>query len=421
MKFRCCVVAVSAALSGQAAATSWNPYAKPADRFEEYLQAAAFGTPGADRALEDALAADLEIAPERSLQGYHQLCIDYGMLTWDRARVAACDKYARAKQAAGKIESGDDDVGMANAFADQPPIRAIGSARVPLSWNAFGSQNVDVAVNGVRSSWFFDTGAQITVVIQSLADRMHIRPVGTAIKVGTTTADVTGKVGIIDRLQIGSAFVENVPVLILSDQQLKLGNVHQIEGILGLQVMAAFGRIAWVDGGRNVALGELAPKPGPNAAPIYWHEEGVGVPVRTTRGTVGAILDTGDNATNWRPAGTELLDPKLLTSAEEHKAHVGGAGGVIEVTQRALPEVNFKLGSAPIVLQHVSMVTEDKAGAAQVGMDAVSQFSTFILDFDQMRMDGRLKTAPERNKNRQPTMSPEDVKVDTKKSNAQTN
>src|SRR5262249_4814864 len=150
---------------------------------------------------------------------------------------------------------GDDDQGMAEALADQPPIRAIGAARVPLSWNAFGSQSVDVTANGVTSSWFADTGAEITVVTASLAERMGIHPIAERIRVGTTTSDVFGKVGLIGRLKIGSALVENVPVLILPDAQLKVGNVHQIDGILGLQVFVAFGRMAWVDAGRTLALG----------------------------------------------------------------------------------------------------------------------------------------------------------------------
>ena len=161
MKSGLCVVPLSLVFTTPSIAADWNPYAPPANSFEQYLQSAAFGVPGADRALEDMLAAHPELAPDERLQGYHQLCIDYGALTWNRPRAVVCEAYARAKLAAGKAEAGDDDVGMANAFAEQPSIRAIGSAKVPLSWNAFGSQSVEVMANGVRSSWFFDTGAQI--------------------------------------------------------------------------------------------------------------------------------------------------------------------------------------------------------------------------------------------------------------------
>jgi predicted aspartyl protease len=398
-----------ASWSQAAVGANWDPYQKPLDEFEQRLQAAAFGDPGADRALQDWLSTHVEISAEQRSRGYHQLCIDYGVLTWNQLRAAVCTEYAKAKQAVEKRAAGDDDIGMAAAFADQPPIRAIGSARVPLTWNAFGSQSIDVTANGITSSWFFDTGAEITVLTQSLADRMRVRRIGSDIRVGTTTSDVTGNVGIIDRLQIGSASVENVPVLILPDAQLRIGDVHQIDGILGLPVMVAFRRVAWEKGGNEIALGEMAPNARALASRIYWQEEGVGVPLRTPRGIMGAFLDTGANITDWRTNGTALLEPETLRSAKERISHVGGAGGVVEIKQRELRDVSFQLGAAMVRLKAVSLAN-DPRGAAKVGMDTVSQFGTFILDFDQMRIDGRLKTAAEREATRKTIVTQKDVK-----------
>jgi len=368
-------------------AASWNPYAKPADEFGQHLHDAAFGVPGADRAFQDWLAAHPDLPIAKRIVGYDQLCRDYGNLSWNRIRVGVCAEYARLK----KI----DDQGMAMAFADQPPVRAIGSTTVPLRWNSFGCESADVTVNGVTSSWFVDTGAEITVVTQSLAKRMGVRPVGTAIRVATTTDDVRGKVGTIDRLRIGSAYVENVPVLILPDAQLKPGNMPQIDGILGLQVMVAFGRAAWMNDGRELALGDAAPAVRADAPRIYWDDEGVGVPVGTSRGIMGAFLDTGANVTVWRHAGASLLDRKLIAEAPEKTMHVGGAGGVVKRKQREIQELRFRFGGVPVQLERVPLAASEKASAAKLGMDALSQFGTFILDFEHMRMDAILKASKE--------------------------
>ena len=408
------IIALAAAAS-VAAPPNPNPYAKPASAFEQSLYAAAFGEPGGDRALENFLAANPQLSAGDRIEGFGQLCRDYGFLGWNRLRLAACAEQTRLKKARGDADSGDDDDGMAAAFADQPPARAIGSAKVPLKWNAFGTQSATVSANAVDSDWFVDTGAEISVVTESLAARMKVRPVGRSIRVGTTTSDVTGEVGIIDRLQIGSAYAENVPVLILPDAQLKLGNVHQIDGILGIQPMVAFGRIAWVDGGRSLALGEAAPAARSTAPRIYWHDEGVGIPIRTDRGLMGAFLDTGANSTYWRDAGLSLLDPQLVASAKETTAHVGGAGGVVERKQRELRSVEFRLGQIPVRLSNVAIAPPGHVGAAWVGMDAISQFGTFILDFEHMRVDGRLKTAAERKATHQTVLTEKDVKVDEKK------
>lgn len=370
------------------AAAPWNPYAPPTDEFGQRLRDAAFGVPGADRSFENWLAAHPKLPVDLRRQGYDQLCRDYGNLGWNRIRLGVCTEYARLE----RPQPSDGDQRMAQVFADQPPLRAIGSTRIPLKWNSFGCESIAVTANGVTSSWFVDTGAEITVLTQSLAERMGVRPVGASIRVGTTTSDVNGRPGIIDRLRIGSAYVENVPVLILPDAQLKPGSMPQIDGILGLQVLIAFRRVAWVDNASQLALGEAAPRTGPDARRIYWDDEGVGIPVGTARGTRGAFLDTGANATDWRQAGISLLDPKLVAAASERTMHIGGAGGVVEAKQRELRNLRFDFGGVPVQLGKVSLVGSDKATAAKIGMDVVKQFKTLVLDFEQMRMDAIPKT-----------------------------
>lgn len=411
MRLGLSLVLLAVALPAAAAERGDNPYAKPASAFESLLRSAQFGEPGADRALERWLGSHPELPGPERLRAFKQLCGDYGVFTWNQLRIAACAEETRLKAQLGQSEEGDDDESMAAAFRDQPPIRAIGSARVPLTWNDFGSQSTDVSVNRVTSSWFFDTGAEITVVTESLARRMSVPIVAGGIRVGTSTSDVFGRVGIIDRLSVGAATAENVPVLILPDAQLMVGNVHHIDGILGLPVMVAFGRVAWVDGGRVLALGEAAPKARTTAPRIYWHEDGLGVPVSTPRGVMGAHLDTGANATDWRQEGVALLDPSLVARAKEEIAHVGGAGGVVEVKRRQLQTLSFRLGPVPLTLHKVSLNPPGAIGAARLGMDAVSQFGTLILDFDQMRIDGRLKTTAERRASRRKDLTAEDVKL----------
>lgn len=399
------------ALLPGAAVAATNPYQEPSSEFESRLEAAQFGVPGADLALNHWLAAHAELPAEERLAGFQQLCGDFGVLTWYRLRVPACTEEARLNKIVRKPDKGDDDTSMALALQDQPPIRAVGSARVPLSWNQLGSQNAEVTVNGVTSSWFVDTGAEITTVTRSLAERMGIRTIADHIRVGTSTADVFGQVGMIDLLRIGDASVENIPVLILPDAQLKVGNIQQIDGILGLQVLVALRRVAWVDGGTILALGDAAPKARSDAPKIYWHDEGLGVPVSTALGIEGAHLDTGANASSWRQEGLTLVEPALLASERKETAEVGGAGGVVKIHRRQLPWLDFRLGPVPVRLERLSIEGPGPISAARIGMDAVSQFGTFILDFEQMRMDGSLKTAAQTKASAQPPVTRENVKL----------
>ena len=46
-----------------------------------------------------------------------------------------------------------------------------------------------------------------------------------------------------------------------------------------------------------------------------------------------------------------------------------------------------------------------------MGMDAVSRFGSFMLDFKQMRVDGRLKSAAERKASQSHVLMAADVKL----------
>ncbi|MBW8743126.1 MAG: hypothetical protein JF628_02045, partial [Sphingomonas sp.] len=119
---------------------------------------------------------------------------------------------------------------------------------------------------------------------------------------------------------------------------------------------------------------------------LYWHDEGVGVPIGTGRGLEGAFLDTGANSSLMRPSGLTLLSPAERTSAVQKKVGLGGAGGMVTRTEAEYPSLSFSIAGAPVRLSKVSMDMRDNQGAALLGMDMVSQFDLFLLDFETMRI-----------------------------------
>jgi hypothetical protein len=373
---------------------------------EALLQAAAKGEPGADVSLqhwfETHPAADAATRDEVA----QRLCVDFGYHGWNAARRDVCTAETRPSL------SGDDDAGLAEAFAKIPPTRAIGSATIALRWNPFGSQSGNVTVNGVTLPWLIDTGAEITVVSRSVADRIGVRYLGRGTKVGTTTADVNGDPGVIDLMTIGAARVENVPVLVLSDKQLTIFGGHVIPAILGLPVLVAFRRVAWLHGGETLALGESAPRPAPHSFALYWRYDGLTVPVATSLGTRGAQLDTGANNTIWWRGGISLLAPADLAATVENKVRIGGAGGLQEARRRHLKMLQFRFAGVPVELGGVDIDDgpQREPGAALIGMDTVSQLSTLILDFETMRVNARPKTPTQRRRSGWHALTWDDLK-----------
>lgn len=360
-----------------------DPYAAPPKGpVATLLRRSQFGEAGADAAIERWLAANPNAAKTDRAQLWHRLCSDDGLRGWYAAALRACS----AEAAVAPKGEADDDVAMATALQGLRPIRAIGAAKVPLIANKLGSRSASITVNGFTLPWFVDSGAEVSVVSQSVADRLRVRMLPGSVQVGTTTAPVQGRMGVVDTLTIGGATLENLPVLVLPDAQLTIAELPTIPAILGLPALVAFHRVAWLDGGRELALGEAAPVVPADAPRLYWHEDGVGVPVSTARSTRGAHLDSGANASYLRAGGHALL-----TRAEEHAARVrerriGGAGGVVTARQKVVPKLRLKLAGAPVTLTHVSIAEQDKDGAARIGDDAIAQIGALTLDFDAMRV-----------------------------------
>lgn len=368
-----------------------DPYGAPppADTPERLDRDAMRGVAGADRAILAWLAAH-PVGPEAERRAlYHRLCELYGVRSWHAARARAC--------ADARAAGGDDDPAIAMALADTPPIRVTGSADIALQVNFLGSRSGPVTVCGITLPWFIDTGAEISVLPQSNADRLRVRYLGTRVNVGTTTADVSGRVGVIDVLRIGGATVANVPVLVLPDDRLTInpganaapGTGRTIPGILGLPVYVAFGRMAWLNGGSRLLLGGAAPRPRPGGAAIFWHDDGLGVPLATGRGRFGAHFDSGANHTYlYDPAARTLLPPAVRASGVDRTVRTGGAGGTVEEHLDELPRLAATFGTTPLRFLRVP-IQAHPGRTARIGDDAIGQLRLLVFDFEQMRMEAR--------------------------------
>jgi clan AA aspartic protease (TIGR02281 family) len=365
-----------------------DPFAAPPQgEVASLIRSAQFGEAGADAAIAAWLRQHPAASRSDQARLEHRLCGDLRARNANAAAAGAC--------AAAAALGADDRQAAADAVAlrEVPPISASGGARVPLTPNGLGSGDASVSVNGVAAPWLVDTGAQITVVSASLARRIGLQPLHDPVTVHSATGFARGDLALIDQLSLGGARVDDVPVLILPDDQLTIADRPPIQAILGLPVLVAFGRVAWLDGGATLALGEAAPAPAPDAARLYWHEEGVGLPVSTERGTRGAALDTGANVTYLRAPAHALLSAATEASGAYRRAQVGGAGGVMQTNEKTYPQVTLDVAGVPMALAEVSLNEGEREGAARLGDDIPRRLAMLSLDFDAMRVTARALTA----------------------------
>ncbi len=356
-----------------------DPYAERAAgvQGDEALWAdVVFGDAGA----ADRLRARLNGAPPPSAafaaRAWPLVCDDDYHASRYREGVTDCTRAAAVGSDAHVLE-------IIGLLAGQPPVQAEGSARVALT----AGSHIPVR-SGDYDAWAIaDTGAQISVMMQSVAKAAHVRILGETRSVDTTTTTVAGQIGIIPEVRIGEAVLRNLPVLVLPDAQLTLANgAVRLPLIISLYGFAEFGRMAWLDHSRSLALGEAAPQGFEGAVPMVWHPLGLGVPLDGVGGRRAAHLDSGANISYLLEAGLQLIPPKERVSLGVGHRRIGGVGGVVEQDIERLPRASLSLAGHPLAFADIDVAMDADTGeVARIGEDVLGRYAAVVLDFRSMR------------------------------------
>jgi hypothetical protein len=265
----------------------------------------------------------------------------------------------------------------------QPSLRGLG-ATAPI--DEFGQIKVHAA--RYAGPAMIDTGAQISVMMQSVAEDAHVRLLGATANAGTTTTAVDASLGVVPRVRIGSAELLDIPVLVLPDSKLTFaGGAVKLPFILGLHALELFGRVAWLDHYKLLALGDRAAAP-QSGAPLAWYGEGVGVALDGAGGQRMAQLDTGSDATYLFDPGLALLSEVERHALTKATRVIGGVGGVATENVRRLPSASLLIDGQPLALTDV-VVSQNSANgeAARIGRDTLERYSRATLDFNRMVLE----------------------------------
>ncbi len=352
----------------------------PKNKVESLLLAAMFGGPRDAARLRAALVSDPD-RNESQAEAWSFLCRDsyhrgdYPLAIADCTSAIAIDPADRwgAKGA----------LTMAQLLKETPaPLLAGTGARVALTADG----RFPVIAGDEQIAALADTGAQICVMMQSIAEKIGVHILGDSEEVGTTTKAVSGKIGVIARARIGDSELRNLPVLVLPDAALTYDEGKlQFPLILSLYAMEQFGRVAWLDHGKILAFGDAAPSVATNAEPVFWHRLGVGISIDGAGGRRSAHYDTGSNKTYLYSQGLVITSKAERASVRPAERKVGGVGGVIVEKIRRLPRLTARIGGEELALTNVDVVPSPKeSDAARVGSDICRQNSEVVLDFERM-------------------------------------
>jgi Aspartyl protease len=278
-----------------------------------------------------------------------------------------------------------DTLVIVKLLAHEWRLHARGSARVPVTPGV----RVPVRAGMYDGVAVADTGAQISVMMVSVARSAHAKILGASGKVGSTTTSVAGQIGLIPEVKIGDAVLNNIPVLVLPDAQLTFSDgkvTVSLPFILSLYALAEFGRVAWLDHDKWLALGKAAPASFPGAVPMIWHPNGIAVPLEGPGGRHAAHFDSGADFSYLYESGVALLSEAERASIVESTRKIGGVGGIVEQKVRRVPQADLGLAGQPLVLKNLDVAKQLESGeAARLGEDVLRAYGAVVFDFGAMR------------------------------------
>lgn len=257
------------------------------------------------------------------------------------------------------------------------------SSSVQAVWNAGGSWDVPVEVNGRASTAVFDTGANLSAITESEASRMglEVRETRATVK-GSTGKRNAMKVAVADHLRFESAHFRNVVLIVLPDAALRFPEIGlQIRGFLGLPVIRALECVGISEHGvarmgNDVCLN-------PNLPNLFFEDLGLIVESAYREHRLQWLLDSGANESNLYSSSRAALGATPLTESSEQ---TGGAGRVVRRKVYSVPALQFSLGGRSLTLREITLyrTTPSRCRDGLLGMDVLR--GGFSLDFKTMQL-----------------------------------
>lgn len=252
-----------------------------------------------------------------------------------------------------------------------------------------GLSRIPVEINALEEEVVFDTGANLSVITDSLAIKAGI-PIGKSIfKVTAITGEkVNSKIGVADSLRIGNTLLRNVVFLVFPEASLSFEKAnYTIDAILGFPVINAMEKIELIEGKRFVISGSPETSLKENMAldlltPI--------IEVYQDGRHLTFTFDTGASSTALYEQYLKLHEPFILENGVRDSISQGGAGGAVRIPVYKAPFSGviagreFHLDSANI---HIKNQNDYPGIYGNLGQDVLRQFDTLSLNFRNMRVE----------------------------------
>lgn len=357
-----------------------------------------------------ALRTDEAIAAAKAIIGSGQTPTAIRSQAWSvLADAAFADgRYAAAQDAARRgvealqlegapaqaIGDASRTAALAGALSAAPPQAVAGYVPVAVrsTRDRVGLPRAALEVNGHVQEAVLDTGAGLSVVSRSAAERLGLRLLDAAATVDSSTRDaVPIRIGVAETVEFAGLTLRNAAFLVMEDSQLQfpVPGGYSIEAIIGFPLLRELGRIRFQRDGRVVPEPEatVASRPG-NLRVVG---SAIYVDVLVEGAPTALHLDTGA-PTSFLTTRFARRHGRLVDGLALHEEQLAGAGGARARRSARLPSAALSIAGRQAALADLSVVVEDGSEAEAsnfgvLGSDVLDQFEHWTIDLRSMSFE----------------------------------
>jgi len=272
-------------------------------------------------------------------------------------------------------------------FPDQSAIQARASqVKVHVEGKDLG---VPLSVNGIPATFIFDTGANVSILSASEAERLKLKVMDVSARMGVVTGgDIAVRIAVADEMKVGDFRLRNVAFIVVSDNAPPFDELAPGErGVIGIPVLMAFQSFSWDRNGTFEFGAASTQAAAPNLA---FDGPNPVVQLEFHGHKLNFSLDTGAETTYIYPEFAREF-PQLTGKGKKERRAVTGVGHKGTVESVTLPELRLQFRERPVILRparvFLKATTEgSKWFHGNLGMDLLTQPQKTSIDFKSMTL-----------------------------------
>jgi predicted aspartyl protease len=286
-----------------------------------------------------------------------------------------------------KAEDLKNELGIWQALSTTPKQQVFKTkdCTIPMVKDKVGLMNIDVDFNGETKNFLFDTGANFSVMVRSLVEKLGLEIIEADFYVTAATGlKVDSDLAIAEELTINEITCKNVVFLIIEDEDLSFPQIdYYPNGAIGFPVIEAFEEFHFDKKGHLFVPKKTVEYPYNNLAldglmPIV---SGV-----HNGDTLRFNFDTGATNTSLYPAYFKRYKQTIEDQYDLTTLASASGGGKVEFQGYLIPEFPLKIANSSAVLDSLRLHIEDIGGEeshfdGNFGQDFIKQFDKMIISF----------------------------------------